>query len=124
MYYVSRLDDLFGRGPVPGFLFDNLIGLKLMTWSALLVEILLPVALWFRQTRRFAVMTGLVLHLAIEWMMNLFFFEWIMMVGLCSFLVPDDFRWVYQRCRACLCLGKPGISDQPRTPARPLSRST
>ena len=51
LYYASRLDDLFGRGPVPSILFNSLVAMKWMTWAVLFVEVALPIALWFRETR-------------------------------------------------------------------------
>lgn len=91
LYYASRLDDMFGRFPVPEFLFGDPGWLKLMTWSVLAVEVALPICLWIRQTRKAAIVVGILLHLSIEWMMNLFLFEWVMIVGLMAFAVPNDF---------------------------------
>lgn len=104
LYYASRLDDVFGRGPVPDFLFNNLTALKWMTWSVLAVEVLLPIGLWIRETRRAAIVVGIVLHLSIEWMMNLFLFEWIMIVGLMSFVTRADVCWLRQFCLSFLNL--------------------
>jgi len=94
LYYASRLDDLFGRGPVPYVLFNNLTAMQWMTWTVLAVEVLLPVMLWFKETRRAAIVLGIGLHLSIEWMMNLFLFEWIMIAGLLTFATRQDLVWL------------------------------
>jgi len=92
LYYVSRLDDLFGKFPVPSSLFESLFACKVMSWSVLAIEFGLPVALWFRETRRLALVTAIFFHLATDYAMNLFLFHWIMLVGLLSFVEPDDWR--------------------------------
>jgi len=90
LYYVARLDDSFGKFPVPAYLFEHLWLVKLMTWSVLVIEWLLPVALWWRRHRKAAVLFGIVFHLSIEYTMNLFLFHWLMILGLVSFLEFDD----------------------------------
>lgn len=92
MWYVSDLDDLFGKFWVP-VLFDYMWGLKLMTWGTLVVEAVVPVAIWFKSTRRFALALALLFHFGIEVSMNLNLFHWIMALGWLSFLVEEDIRW-------------------------------
>ena len=86
LYYVSHMTDLFGRLPVVTGLFDNLMFVKLLTWSVMLIEGLLPIMLWIPRLRYWGVALGIMLHLGIELTMNLFLFEWLMMFGLISFL--------------------------------------
>ncbi len=86
LYYVSRMTDSFGRFWLPDILFEKLWLVKLSTWSVLTVEFALPVLLWIGPTRRLAVFLGIGLHLAIEYSMNLFLFEWIMITCLITFL--------------------------------------
>ena len=86
LYYVTHMTDHFGRLPVPYALSDSLWFVRLTTWSVLAIECLLPVALWLKPTRRLAIAAGIALHLGIEASMHLFLFEWIMMVGLISFI--------------------------------------
>src|SRR6185295_15109013 len=47
LYYVSRLDDHFGRFPVPAWIFDTPWVVAAMTWSVLLAELLVPFLIWF-----------------------------------------------------------------------------
>jgi len=93
LYYVSRLDDSFGKFPVPGFVFETLWLTKLMTWSVLGLEWALPVLLWLPRTRRVALAVAIVFHLLVEYSMNLFLFHWLMILGLLSFAELDELRW-------------------------------
>ncbi len=100
MYYVARLDDSFGKFPIPTYLFEHLWAVKLMTWSVLAIEWLLPVALWWKRSRKPAVVVGIVFHLSIDYTMNLFLFHWLMILGLLSFLELDELPWLGRRARA------------------------
>jgi hypothetical protein len=93
LYYVSRLDDSFGKFPVPAFACETLWIIKLMTWSVLVLEWALPVLLWWKRTRRAAIVVAIVFHLAIEYTMNLFLFHWLMILGVLSFAEFDELRW-------------------------------
>jgi hypothetical protein len=94
LYYVSRLDDHFGRFPVPAWAFDTPWIVALMTWSVLIAELAIPILIWFRETRLPCLAVLLVFHLANEWTMNLFLFHWLMLAGWISFLRPEDFGWL------------------------------
>jgi len=85
LYYVSRMDDVFGRLWIPGQIFETAWSLKAVTWSVLTLETMLPFLLWYPRTRRLGLWLGIGLHLSIEYAMHLFLFEWIMMVCLLSF---------------------------------------
>ncbi len=96
LYYVSQMTDMFGRGWLPEGLFEIEWFVALTTWSVLVCEMVLPIALWLRPTRRLAIGLGVFLHLAIEYAMNLFLFEWVMIVGLMAFLTPSDWKWMME----------------------------
>lgn len=88
--YAAQLTDVFGRFPLPDFFLSSPKLLMMLTWAVLAVECLIPLGLWFRETRLWAILLGLVLHLSLDYAMNLFLFQWLMMLGLMSFL---DLRW-------------------------------
>ena len=90
LYYVSRLDDLFGHFPIPTALLESLTALKLMTWSVVAMELSLPFLLWIPRTRRLGILLAAALHLGIEYSMSLFLFQWVMLLGLLSFVRPGD----------------------------------
>ena len=93
LYYVARLDDSFGKLPVPAFVFETLWLTKLVTWSVLVLEWGLPVLLWVKGSRRVALVVAIVFHLSIDYSMNLFLFHWLMILGLLSFAEFDELRW-------------------------------
>jgi hypothetical protein len=90
---VSRLDDAFGKFPLPGAVFETPWLIKLMSWSVLALEWLLPVLLWLKPTRRAAIVVALVFHLAVDYAMNLFLFHWLMILGILSFAEFAELRW-------------------------------
>lgn len=94
LYYVYQTGDLFGRFPLPAFVTENELIIRLSTWSVVLVEAAIPFLLWFRPTRKLGLLLGFGLHLAIEYAMHLFLFQWIMMVGLLSFVDPSSWKWL------------------------------
>jgi hypothetical protein len=100
LYYVARLDDSFGKLPVPAQLFDALWLSQLLTWSVLALEWALPVLLWQRRTRRKAIALAIGFHLAIDYAMNLFLFHWLMILGVLAFAEFDELRWPPWRATA------------------------
>lgn len=89
VWYVSRMTDNFGRWISPGWL--DLPGASpLATYGTLLIESFLPIGLWIRKLRPIALCLGVLLHLGIESSMNLFLFQWVMLLGLISFLGIED----------------------------------
>jgi hypothetical protein len=97
LYYVARLDDFFGKLPVPDFTVDHPLAVACLTWGVLIIELAVPVLIWFRQTRRGCLLALLLFHLANEWTMHLFLFHWIMLCGWMSFLEEEDYAWL-ARC--------------------------
>ena len=85
LYYVARLDDSFGKLPVPSALFASLALTKILTWAVLALEWTLPIAFWLRPTRRWAIVVAIGFHLAIDYTMNLFLFHWLMILGILAF---------------------------------------
>lgn len=93
LYYVSRLDDAFGKFPLPGSVFETLWLTRLLSWSVLALEWTLPVLLWLPRTRRIAIAVAIAFHLAVEYSMNLFLFHWLMILGVLSFAEFAELRW-------------------------------
>jgi hypothetical protein len=85
------MSDNYGR-LIPSSLFDLYALSAIATWTTLIIEGALPIALWIRPFRKWAIIAGFALHLGIELSMNLFLFQWIMMLGLLSFVIPNE--WV------------------------------
>lgn len=90
LYYVSRLEDFFGRFWVPSSLLDSLTALQIATWGVIVVELVIPVAIWIPRTRRACMALAIGMHLAIDYSMHLFLFQWIMILGWLTFLTSED----------------------------------
>jgi hypothetical protein len=86
LFYVSRMDDLYGRFPPPDWWFETPWLLAAMTWGVMATEALLPVLLWCKKTRALGLVVAIGLHLSIEITMHIFLFEWLMIVSLLAFL--------------------------------------
>lgn len=113
LYYVARLDDLYGRFPMPTWLFETPTAYHLATWAVLACELFIPVALWLPRLRVVALVLAASLHLGLDYAMNLFLFQWIMLLGLSSFLQPQ--------VRAVLTAAAPARSPDPTAPGAPRS---
>lgn len=90
---VFRMETL-DRFPVPELFLTNIGLANIMTWSVLVVEGLLPVLLWNSRTRRWMIMIGVSFHLVIDWTLNIGIFSWIMIAVYCTFLQPEDVRFL------------------------------
>jgi hypothetical protein len=83
-WYISQLDE-FKRFPVPD-LVHTLWFSQLATWSALAVEAAFPLLVWFRPLRPWVLVAGVLLHLGLEYTMNLPFFQWVVLASYFLFL--------------------------------------
>src|SRR5678810_906637 len=87
IYYVTRIHE-FDRFPVP-YLFDHLWTIKLMTWGTLVVVFALGALVWFRDLRYPVLLAGLLLHLGLEYSMNIQLFQPVMLSVFVPFIDPD-----------------------------------
>jgi len=94
MFYVSQLDDYFGRMPTPDWFHETPWIMRGMTWSSIAIELLVPIGIWFRQTRVPMLLLALAFHLSTDLLMHLFLFHWLMLVGWSAFVLPEDFAWL------------------------------
>ncbi len=96
LYYASRLEELY-RLPVPIF-FDHIFTIKLFTWGTLVAEAMLATLVWSRPPLRYYVLgLGVLLHLGIEWSMNIPVFEWLMISSFVLFVEPSDVEAAVKR---------------------------
>lgn len=84
VYYSLNLVQ-YHRFPLPQFMMQSLLFSQMSTWAVLALELALPFMLFVPRLRLFAIVSGIVLHLSIDYALNLFLFEWAMIVGLLSF---------------------------------------
>lgn len=99
LYYVYHLDQ-FRRFPTPGILQDMSV-IRLESWGTLLVEFSLGVLVWIKELRYPILVVGLLLHLSLEWSMNVPLFQWIALSAYVTFVDGADMEralaWVRGR---------------------------
>lgn len=90
VYIVQQLTE-FQHFPVPGFLRTPFMS-KVQTWGTLVAEFSFPLLVWFRDTRMLVIAAMVVLHLGIEYSMNIQLFEWTLMSAMVLFLTPSEIK--------------------------------
>lgn len=88
IYYTSRLDE-FVRYSVP-YAFEHLWTIKAMTWGTLAIEFALGAMLWIKDLRYWILLSGVLLHLGIEWTMNIPLFAPIMLAAYITWVHHAD----------------------------------
>jgi hypothetical protein len=91
-----------------------------MTHGAVLIEFSLAFWLWFRPTRRWAILGGVLLHMGIRPILNVPGFGETMIATYITFLAPDELDAVLRLLGPRAWLARLGL----RIPAAPLWRST
>jgi hypothetical protein len=86
-FQIIHTKDFFGGPIVPDFLFNRRGPLHLLTWSSLVVECGSIIFIWPKWTRRFTLISIILLHLGIDGAMNMHCFEWLSILGWLFFLV-------------------------------------
>ena len=126
IYYAARLDDFFGKHWVPQFFFHSNAWDKFICWSVIIIEIAIPIFVWFEPTRRLGIVLGLLLHLSLQYGMFIFLFQWLMITGLLTFSTPKDwadlrrlFLWAARRVR-----GESPPSQEPAIPPEPTRKGS
>jgi hypothetical protein len=88
LYFSSRMTDMH-RFPV-FYIFDHLWTCRLLSWSVLGIEFSLCTLVWIKPLKYYVLMIGILMHLIIDWTMNIPQFEWIMIVSYILFVEPAD----------------------------------
>jgi hypothetical protein len=100
VHYVLHLDDWAFHWPLPQLLRESLAFSRLASWGTLAIELVAPILIWFKETRRWVLGALLAFHLSLEYSMNLFLFQWIMLAGWLTHATPADRDWLQRRWRA------------------------
>lgn len=98
IYYTSRLAE-FWRFPTP-YVFEHMWTIKLMTWGTLVIEGALGFLLWIKNLRYWILLGGVLLHLGIDWTMNIPLFAPVMIASYLAFVTPADWDRVFAWARA------------------------
>jgi hypothetical protein len=91
-----------------------------MTHGALLIEFALAFWLWFRPTRKWAILGGILLHMGIRPILNVPGFGEVMIATYMTFLAPDELDAILHFLDPRPWLARLGL----RVPVAPLWRST
>ena len=86
LFYVTNLREI-SRFPLPIILHTPWV-LHLGTWLAMTFELLFPLLIWFKPTRRPMLIAGLLFHLCLEYALNIPMFQWDMLSAYPLFLDP------------------------------------
>lgn len=101
IYYVQHLEQ-FRRFPVPA-IFSTPLMVKFQTWFGLAEEFALGTLVWIVELRYWVLAAAVVLHLSLEYTMNVPLFQWIMLSAFILFIPAEDLRraWLWF-CRRLL----------------------
>ena len=93
IYFTSRLIE-FWRFPVP-YVFEHMWTINLWSWSTLLIEFALGTLVWIKELRYPVLIAGVLLHIGIDYSMNIPLFGFIMTSAYVTFVQPADLeRWL------------------------------
>lgn len=105
VYFSSRMAEM-QRFPIY-FLFDHLWTCRLLSWAVLGVELSFFTLIWVKPCRYYVLVLGMIMHLFIDWTMNIPQFEWIMMATYVLFVEPADMDRFVDRIRSlCITLAR------------------
>jgi hypothetical protein len=90
VYYASRLDDMF-RFPLP-LITDSMPLLVILNWFTLIIELFGFTLIWFKETRYYVLAGLALLHLGIDYTINLPVFEWAFIATLLLFVPENDLK--------------------------------
>lgn len=102
IHYVLRQQE-FLRFPV-AWVADNLWICQSLTWGTLVVEGAMWSLVWFKETRYYVLVSALMLHLGIEYTMNLPIFESLMIASLVVFVPAEDLKSIYNKLRSLFAM--------------------
>lgn len=87
VYYPTQLR-IYRRFKLPGFLLTP-FSIRVATYTTLIIELMLGTLIWVDDFRIPVVTLGILLHLGIEFVLNVQLFGWTMMVSLLLFLPAE-----------------------------------
>lgn len=105
VYLASRIEPL-ARFPLP-ISPESFEVSRLVTWGTLFIEFILFSFIWIRQLRYYVLALGIIMHLVIDWTMNIPQFEWLMITLYIVFVYPVDLDRIISPAIARLSRKKP-----------------
>lgn len=97
VYYVEHLEQ-FKRFPMPSVLQDPFM-VRIETWFTLAVEFSLGTLVWIKELRYWILLAGFLLHMGLEYSMNVPMFQWIALALYVTFIDAADLAraWAWVR---------------------------
>ena len=99
LYYVYHLDQ-FRRFPMPA-MFQDMNMVRLESWLTLAIEFSLGVLIWIKELRYPLLIIGALLHLSLEYSMNVPMFQWTALAVYVTFIDAADlmkaWEWLQTR---------------------------
>lgn len=109
VYYATRMEE-FIKFHMPFFL-DNKFCIRILTWFTLVIEGALPTLIWFKRFRYWVIAGGILLHIGIDYCINLPIFEWVFMATYITYFYPEDMAlsWDWIKSAMRRHLGHPAL---------------
>lgn len=105
VYYPYMVKE-FHRFPIPWLNSRNMSFIELSTYGTLGIELALGTLIWVPRLRLYVIAAGVLLHLGIEYAMNIPLFAFLMISTYLSFLRQSDLdnfqRWLKRRLKISL----------------------
>ena len=79
-FYYVLYNDLYSHPMFAATLINQTIFIKLVTWFTLLFQLLFPLLIWIRKTKKIMLVLGIILHFMIAWVMGIVDFGIIMIL--------------------------------------------
>lgn len=86
--YALRIEDMH-RFAIPAFITHSVTTVEILTYGALAVELAIGLLVWNRLARPWVLGLGVVLHLSIEYSIEVGFFSWTILIAYLAFMPPD-----------------------------------
>ncbi|WP_084216103.1 HTTM domain-containing protein [Pseudonocardia spinosispora] len=83
--YALRIEDMH-RFPTPSFITHSVTITEILTYGTLIVELALGLLIWNRSTRPWVLGLGVLLHLSIEYSIEVGFFSWTILTAYLAFI--------------------------------------
>jgi hypothetical protein len=105
----------------PDFIFARYGPLKLLCWSALVLEASCYILVWIPALRKLSVVLMISLHIGIDLSMNMHMFEWLSSLGWCVFLIqPAPAIPVKKKKKAKEDEKKPSVDAEAKSTKTPV----
>jgi hypothetical protein len=88
-FYYVLFNDTYSHPWFKYLVISNSFFIHAITWTALIFQLLFPVLIWFKKTKPFILIAGILFHLMIIFIMGLTDFGIIMIIMYLLFYVPN-----------------------------------